>query len=318
MSISYKDYYAILGVPRDAGEDAIKKAYRKLAKELHPDRNSEPGAEERFRDVNEAYEVLKDPEKRQRYDALGSSWRQGAPFDPSEFGDFFGAFDFESVFAGAHGAKSAGGSGFSDFFETLFGGLAGAPAGFGAPAPGGPRGRRGPRVARARLELEAADFVGGATRRLSLQVGRGSEEALTVRIPAGVRPGQTLRLSGRAPGGGDLLVELALREGPDMRAEGDDLVVEASISPARAVLGGSVRVCSPEGPVTLKVPPGTPGGRVLRLRGRGLPRKGGGRGDLRALVRISIPENPSSEESALYKRLAALEEKAGTREKGQA
>jgi curved DNA-binding protein len=357
VAIAYKDYYEILGVSRDASEADIKKAYRKLARELHPDRNKAPDAEERFRDVNEAYEVLKDKDKRERYDRLGANWQHGAPFDPTA-GGFSGGFpggfqtevgsmeDLEEILrsAGIGGRGGGGGSGFSDFFEILFGGLGGSARGGGRRTGGGRRGRGaggaagfGPGAAQgfgggfggfgggqpmggqdveARIELDLADLVHGGQRRITLgPQGPGSPvepRTVTVKIPPGLRPGSRLRLAGQggpSPGGGpagDLYLEIGLRPDPRLRIEGDDLVADVDVPAPDAVVGGTVQVPTPEGPVKLKIQPGTTAGRTLRVRERGLPRKGGGRGDLLARVRIVVPGDLTERERELYRQLAEL------------
>ncbi|MEN6631022.1 MAG: DnaJ domain-containing protein, partial [Candidatus Polarisedimenticolia bacterium] len=247
MAVSYKDYYQILGVPRDADEAAIKRAYRAKARELHPDRNKAAGAEAKFRDVNEAYEVLGDAEKRRRYDALGADWRDGAQFTPPPG---FEGFDFregglEDLFGGgagrAGGGASAGGARFSDFFEALFGGLGGL-GGFG----GGGQTRRGARTREARggdieaeLELTLADLVSPAPKRIALGVplsDRSVERrSVAVNIPAGLRAGQRLRLAGQgAPGrggapAGDIYLKIRLRAEAGMEADGDDLIVDVDL-----------------------------------------------------------------------------------------
>ena len=324
MAVSYKDYYQILGVPREADEAAIKRAYRAKARELHPDRNKAAGAEAKFRDVNEAYEVLGDADKRRRYDALGADWREGAQFTPPPG---FEGFEFrqgglEDLFGG--GARGGGASGgasggarFSDFFEALFGGLGGL-GGFG-----GGQTRRGARTREARggdveaeLELTLADLVNPAPKRIALGVplsdGSVERRSVAVNIPAGLRAGQRLRLAGQgAPGrggapAGDIYLKIRIRPEAGMEADGDDLIVDADLPAPTAVLGGKVDVPTPDGAVTVRVRAGARGGDRLRVRGRGLSKKGGGRGDLYARVRIVVPEKPTDEEKQLYQRLAEL------------
>lgn len=334
MAVSYKDYYQILGVPRDADEAAIKRAYRAKARELHPDRNKAAGAEAKFRDVNEAYEVLGDAGKRRRYDALGADWRDGAQFTPPPgFEGFeFRPGGFEDLFGGgagrggrggrgaSAGGASAGGARFSDFFEALFGGLGGL-GGFGGFGGGQARRDAPARDARggdveAELELTLADLVSPAPKRIALGIplddGSVERRSVAVNIPAGLRAGQRLRLAGQgAPGGGgapagDIYLKIRLRAEAGMEADGDDLIVDVDLPAPTAVLGGKVDVPTPDGAVTVRVRAGARGGDRLRVRGRGLAKKGGGRGDLYARVRIVVPEKPSEEEKQLYQRLAEL------------
>ncbi len=301
---SFKDYYEILGVSRDATERDVRSAFRKLAAKHHPDRNPEdPGAEERFKEVNEAYTVLIDPEKRRFYDQYGSA--SGPP--PFSGGGFQGV-DPEDA------------DGFSDFFRSLFGGGFGGFSGAGdfggrsefASGPGArtvrfsthapPRATpRPPRRVEATLELPLAEAFHGGVR--TLRVG---DTSLDVTVPAGVRDGTRLRLRDQAPGGGDLLLVVRHRADPRYRLDGDDLHVRVDVADYDAALGASVRVPTLDGAVDMTLPPATQTGRKLRLRERGWPRKSGGRGDALAEVRVVIPERPSSEQRELYERLRAV------------
>jgi len=292
---AFKDYYQVLGIARDASEKDVRRAFRTLAAKHHPDRNrDDPGAEERFKEVNEAYTVLSDPEKRSFYDRYGAA-------GPAAAGGGFGPQ------GGAYGTRVSpeDAAGFSDFFRSLFGaGMGEGSFAGGAEDPFGPRVRRvhpRPRVVEATLQigLEVA-FHGGP---VSVSVdGR----ALEVTVPAGVRDGAKLRLRGQAPGGGDLL--LIVRHAPHARwrLEGDTLQVVADVPDHVAVLGGPVRVVTLDGDVDLTVPPGTAAGRKLRLRGRGWPLPGGGRGDAVAEVRLVVPRAPTAEQRAAYERLREL------------
>ncbi len=303
---SFKDYYEILGVPREASERDVRSAFRKLAAKHHPDRNpNDPGAEERFKEVNEAYTVLSDPEKRRFYDQYGSA--SGPP--PFAQG-------------GYQGVDPDDAAGFSDFFQSLFGGGFGGFAGAGDFADIGGRpdlgGRRtvrfttqvGPRVppraprrVEAALELSLEEAFRGGVR--TLRVG---DTSLDVTVPAGVRDGARLRLRDQAPGGGDLLLVVRHRPDPRFRLEGDDVQVRADVPDYTAALGGSVRVPTLDGAVDMTLPPATQTGRKLRLRERGWHRKGGGRGDALVEVRVMIPERPSSEQRRLYEQLRAVAE----------
>jgi curved DNA-binding protein len=296
MSVGFKDYYEVLGVPRDASADEIRRAYRKLARQYHPDINHEGDAEDRFKEVGEAYEVLSDPEKRERYDRLGDARRAGADApDMADFEDLFGNAGY-----GSDVRVEFGEGGFSDFFERWFGEGAGV-------ADGGPlRGRDREAV----LDLSLEESLAGGRRRLSLD----SEDSFEVDIPAGVREGQRIRIAGKgAPGrgggpAGDLYLLVHLRPHPRFRREGDDLQVDLRVAPWEAALGATVPVPTLTGTAQVRVPAGSSSGRRLRLRGRGLPARDGGRGNLYATVQIAVPKELSDEEKDLFEKLAAASE----------
>ena len=286
MALSYTDYYEVLGVPRDADQDAIRRAYRKLARKYHPDLNSDSDAEERFKELGEAYEVLSDAEKRQRYDRLGARWREVEQEAPEE--------SFEHFFAEQGFADDRAEFG-EDLFEALFGARSGR-------ASGPQRGRD----REARLDLSLEDALAGGRRRLTLD---GRE--VTVNFPAGVRDGQLIRLAGQGGEGrgggppGDLFLRVALKPHPRFRRRGDDdLDLEVSITPSQAALGTTVDVETPSGTARVRVPAGSSSGRRLRLRGRGLPKRGGGSGDLHAIVKIVVPKELSERQRELYEQLA--------------
>ena len=294
MAVEYKDYYDVLGVSRDASQDEIRRAYRKLAREYHPDLNEDPDAEDRFKELGEANEVLSDPDKRGRYDRLGAQWRaqERAPGD-SDFEDFFAGQGFDRDMGGEFGDGV-----FSEFFERLFGDGA-------ARRPSGPlRGRDIEAV----LELSLEDALGGARRRLSL----GDGHSVAVNIPAGVREGQRIRVTGHgAPGRdggppGDLYLLVRLRPHPRFRRQGDDLQVDLRVAPWEAAAGATVPVSTLTGTAQVRVPAGSSSGRRLRLRGRGLPTGDGERGDLYATVQIAVPKHLSDEERELFDKLAAV------------
>ncbi len=294
MAVEYKDYYEVLGVPRDASQDDIRRAYRKLARRYHPDLNQEADAEERFKEVSEAYEVLSDSEKRDRYDQLGARWRSGQAGGAADFEDFFG----QQGFGGGDTRVEFGEGDFSEFFERLFGDRV-------ATGTTGPlRGRDHEAV----LELSLEEALAGGRRRLSLDDGPSFE----VNIPAGVRDGQRIRLAGRGGAGrdggppGDLYLRVRLRPHRRFRRDGDDLYVDVSVAPWDAALGATVSVQTLTGTAQVKVPAGSSSGRRLRLRGRGLPKQGGGRGDLYATVQIAVPTRLSDEERELFEKLAAV------------
>jgi curved DNA-binding protein len=293
MSVGFKDYYEVLGVPRDASADEIRRAYRKLARQYHPDINHENDAEERFKEVGEAYEVLNDPEKRERYDRLGDPRSAGAEGpDMAGFEDMFGRGGF-----GPDVRVEFGEGGFSDFFESLFGQGAGT-------ADGGPlRGRDREAV----LDLSLEESLEGGRRRLSLD----SDDSFEVNIPAAVREGQRIRIAGKGAAGrgggppGDLYLLVHLRPHRRFRREGDDLQVDLRVTPWEAALGATVPVPTLSGTAQVKVPQGSSSGRRLRLRGRGLPTRDGGRGNLYATVEVAVPKDLSDEQRDLFEKLAA-------------
>ncbi|MBS6830516.1 MAG: J domain-containing protein [Desulfovibrio sp.] len=303
MAVSYKDYYKLLGVERGTKTEEISKAYKKLARKYHPDLN--PGdkqAEEKFKEINEAYEVLKDPEKRKLYDQLGPNWQHGQQFQ--------GEPGYENVHFTFNG-KSFDGSGFSDFFETLFGGAAaggGRGANFGPDPFGGfsSRPRRG-RDVEAELPLSLEEASSGGRRTVTLQMPQGPK-TLEVNVPAGIREGAKLRLAGQgdpAPGGtpGDLFLRVRYLPHPQFKVEGENLHCDVALAPWEAVLGAKVAVPTLEGQVELNIPAGSSSGRKFRLRGKGLG-SGVNRGDLLARVMIKVPAQLSAEERELWQKLA--------------
>ncbi|MEJ5299852.1 MAG: DnaJ C-terminal domain-containing protein [Thermodesulforhabdaceae bacterium] len=305
MAVKYKDYYEILGVPRTATQEEIQRAYRKLARKYHPDVNKEPGAEEKFKEINEAYEVLKDPEKRKRYDQLGTNWKAGQDFTPPPgwevhfgFGPGTGKI-FEDIF----GFEGSGSTGFSDFFEMLFGGMRRGQAGTGTS--GFTRVRDGAdQEATIRISLEDAYY--GAEKIITLP---NSNKTYEVKIPAGILPGQKIRLAGQGEPGigggrsGDLYLKVEIEPHPVYRLEGRDLYMNLPITPWEAALGGDVTVGTIAGSVTIRIPPGTQSGQKLRLRGKGMPNPKGAPGDLYAVVQIMVPKHLSREERELFERL---------------
>lgn len=303
MAVAFRDYYEVLGVSRGASDEEIRSAYRKLARTYHPDVNKDPGAEDRFKEISEAYEVLRDPDKRQRYDRLGANWKAGEDVSGADgFGGFRqGQGGFGQGQGGFEDVRvEFGGNGFSDFFEGIFGGR-------GGPGTGGFEGfsaRGGDQEATLEITLEEA--ARGGRRKISLGSGRDYE----VEIPAGVRDGQRIRLAGEggtgAGGGpaGDLFLRVRVKPHLRFRVEGRDLFVELPVAPWEAALGATVDVPTLNGTARVKVPAGSSSGRRLRLRGEGMPGPGKQHGDLFATVRIVVPKTLSKEERELFEQLA--------------
>lgn len=320
--MKYLDYYAVLGVPRSASADEIKKAFRKLARQYHPDVNKTSGAEAKFKEINEAYEVLSDPEKRKRYDALGQNWKSGQDFTPPP-----GWGGFEGASSGPGGIRfdfGGEGGGFSDFFSSLFGDLGGASrgsrgsrsnpfagfGGFGQPDEPGftPRGRD----FEADLSVSIEDLFSREPKSVTLQVPvpqpNGSvvrkPKNFQVRIPSGATDGTRIRLPGQGEGGGNLYLNLRVAPHPLFRLSGHDLDLTLPLSPWEAVLGAKIRIPTLEGAATLNVQPGTQSGARLRLGGRGLPDRKGSRGDIYIVIRIVVPDRPTKREKELFELLA--------------
>ena len=303
MAVKFRDYYDVLSVARTATDDEIKKAYRTLARKYHPDVN--PGdktAEEKFKELNEAYEVLSDPEKRKRYDRLGANWKAGSDFTPPpgwEQGQ--GAYrDMGDIFGAAGGGRSA--TGFSDFFESLFGGRGGrAGAGFAM---------RGFDI-EGEIPLSLEEAHRGVTRSVTLQ-GPNGPKTLDVNIPAGVHDGSVIRLAGQGEPGtgnapaGDLLLRVRLEPHPLFSVlSNGDVQIDLPVAPWEAALGARVNVPTLDGSVEMTIPAGAQGGQRLRLRGQGLNRRQGGRGDEYVRLKIVIPPKLTEAEKALFAKLAA-------------
>jgi curved DNA-binding protein len=327
MAVKFRDYYEVLGVAKTATEDEIKQAYRKLARKYHPDVNpADKSAEEKFKEINEAYEVLSDADKRKRYDQLGQNWKAGQDFRPPP--EWEGAHveygDLGDLFGGGRGQ-----SGFSDFFESLFGGRRGARGGAGFAM-------RGQDI-EAEIALTLEEAHRGVKRSITLQSvetcpdckGSGVKagktcptcrgagviprpKSLEVTIPAGVRDGSVIRLAGQGEPGtngastGDLLLHVRIRPHRLFAIAGDDDVqIELPVAPWEAALGAKVMAPTLDGPVEMKIPAGTQGGQRLRLRGQGLNRRGGGRGDEYVKIKIVIPPTLTPQEKELFEKLAA-------------
>jgi curved DNA-binding protein len=308
MAVQYKDYYDILGVARSATQDEIRKVYRKLAKKYHPDVSKEKNADARYREINEAYEVLKDPDKRTKYDTLGANWQQGQDFTPPpgwEGGAWGNAQAQEnSQFGGEW-------SSFSDFFQTIFGGGSGAGGGFGDIFSGSARsGRPIQRDREVELELSLEDAVRGGTHTLSFRSrGQAAPQTINVNLPRGIAEGSRIRLPGKAPGGGDIYVTLHIAPHPTFQVDGHNLTRSVKVTPQQAVLGGTISVSTLEGNVEMKLPPGTQGGQKLRLRGKGLPKRDTeSSGDLFVQVEVAIPKLLTPKQKELWEELAKLEQ----------
>lgn len=314
--MDYKDYYATLGVSKQASAEEIQKAYRKLARKYHPDVNSKPGAEARFKEITEANEVLKDPEKRKTYDRFGSQWKsyqgqggQPAAGFPPDFENIH--FDF-----GGGGGGFGGSSGHSSFFDMLFG--SGGP--FGGGGGGGPR-SRGTRPGfdmrghdqEARIALTIEEAAEGGERQITVSDPlSGQGKTYSVKIPPGIREGQKVRLAGRGgPGAagsspGDLLLKVELKPHDRYRLEGHDLHVTVPVTPWDAALGTEASIKTLNGTLKIKLPPGTSSGRKIRLRGKGFPKPRDGAGDLYAEIQLVVPTELTAEERELFERLAKV------------
>jgi curved DNA-binding protein len=296
--MKFKDYYQVMGVERNASQDDIKRAYRKLARKYHPDVSKEADAEEKFKEVGEAYEVLRDPEKRAAYDQLGANWKQGQDFHAPPGWD--AGFEFSGAGMGEEDLA------FSDFFESLFGRAAHARGGRAEFHGAG-------QDHHARILVDLEDAWTGPVRTITLRLpqvdaqGRlqVGERTLNVRIPKGIRQGQHIRLQGQGSPGigkgpaGDLYLEVEFKPHPLYRPEGRDLYMNLPVAPWEAALGATIKVPTPGGPVDLKVPAGSAAGTKLRLKGRGLP--GASPGDLYAVLQVVLPEAKTEDARALYR-----------------
>lgn len=312
--MEYKDYYKSLGVEKSASDDDIRRAFRKLARKYHPDVAVDKAtAEEKFKEINEAYEVLGDPEKRKKYDELGMHWQQAGGF-PGGVGGFGGGAGFPGGFGRAGDQAGAyefhfGGTGFSDFFEAFFGG--GMGGGFrGEPGAGRRHGARAGQDIEADLLVTLEEAFHGAARVVSLtHPSTGKTERLSVKIPAGIREGQRIRLAGKGepgPGGapsGDLYLRIRYQKHPFFRVDGDDLLFDVPVQPWEAVLGHEVELKTFDAKLRLKIPPGAQPGSKFRFRGHGLKRKDGSRGDLYGVIDLEIPRHLSARQRDLWEQL---------------
>jgi curved DNA-binding protein len=302
--MEFKDYYKILGVERNASQDDIKRAYRRLARKYHPDVSKEADAEARFKEMKEAYEVLKDPEKRSAYDQFGSNWKAGQDFQPPP--------NWQREYSFGGGAESFGDAGqFSDFFETLFGQSRGG-AGFGGFRSSG---RMKGEDVNAAISIPVEDAYHGASRTITLEVPeadpRGSvqrrRKTLNVKIPAGITAGKRIRLEGQGGPGiggspaGDLYLAVDFEPHPFYRADGRDIHLELPVTPWEAALGRKVKVPTMGGAVDLQIPRGSSSGKILRLKGRGLP--GTPPGDQYVELKVVVPPASDEKTQELYESL---------------
>ncbi len=291
--MEYKDYYKILGVERSASADEIKKSYRRLARKYHPDVSKEADAEKRFKEVGEAYEVLKDPQKRQSYDQLGANWKAGQDFNPPPGWEHAGFGGF-----GGRGGGFSGASGFSDFFESMFG------AGFAQSAGGGQHAfRQAGQDQSAKIEVSVREAFHGANKTIRLSNGK----SLQVKIPKGISTSKKIRLSGQGlPGinggaNGDLYLEVNVVNDAEFELNGKDIYINVNITPWEAALGEKVAVTTLDGQVEIKIPANSKGGQKMRLAGKGMP--GTPAGDFYVRLNIATPPANSDDEKAFYQQM---------------
>jgi len=315
--LDYKDYYGTLGVAKNSSKDELQKAFRKLARQYHPDVNKSPEAEKKFKEINEAYEVLKDPGKRKKYDRFGSAWKQaqrtGAP--PQGFEDIFSGFTNAEA---GQGGFNFGGQGFSSFFEMLFGtdprsARTGGRTAWNnwRPPTGGQWTTEAGADHDATISIQLEDAARGGQRELTLtHPTTGKPRKVRINLPKGITPGRKIRLAGQGGDGvgggprGDLYLTVELQPHSQFRLEGKDLYAKLPITPWEAALGSTASVPTLDGPVRLRIPPGSSTGRKIRLSGKGFPTSQGGHGNLFAEIQIVVPETVSDEEKQLFEQLA--------------
>ncbi|MFP4382996.1 MAG: DnaJ C-terminal domain-containing protein [Spirochaetia bacterium] len=328
MAVKYQDYYKILGVSRTASQDEIQSAYRKLARKYHPDINKSKDAEQKFKEIGEAYEVLKDPEKRKKYDALGANWKAGEDFRPPPGWDFegfgnrqsgqgTGGFDFNFF-----GDNEGGRTGFSDFFESIFGGnfdIFG-----GGRSKTHRQSRQKGKDSEAKLTITLEEAYKGGRKTITLQTVEPDQQGtpqrttknLDVRIPPGITPGKKLRLEGQGGQGigggppGDLYLLIDIAPHSVFTVQEGDLETKVNVSPSQAALGAKISVPLLDGRANITIPPGTQSGRRLRLKGKGLNKGKNVKGDLYAVIQVQVPKNLTPRERELYEEL----DKAGKSE----
>ncbi len=323
MSVKFKDYYETLGVARTATADDIKKTYRKLARKYHPDLNKSAGAEARFKEIGEAYEVLSDTDKRSRYDQLGRNFQSGQDFrPPSDFGG--GPFEYHGTPGGGRGFKGQDMGEFSDFFEMLFGQSRG-----GRPSRGAPPNMWGAgeefspqgQDHEAEISITLEEACHGSTKSISLQTtsqdprarAHAQTKTYQVKIPAGISEGARIRLAGQGGPGqgsgaaGDLYLTIHIAPHSIFKMDGNNLEIDCLLAPWEAALGSKIAIPTLQGQAFITIPPGTESGQRLRLRGKGMPQKKGLEpGDLVAIVRIVVPKQMSAREKSLFEELAKV------------
>ena len=302
MPVKFRDYYETLGVSRSSNDDEIKKAYRKLARKYHPDFNpNNKAAEEKFKEVQEAYEVLGNPESRKKYDQLGHNWKSGSDFTPPP--NWGRDFDPSEIFGrrrtGGLGrtTTTSGGGSFSDFFETFFGGMAGR-------AGADPNGDEEP-VHETEMLLPLIDMHRGTTRKLTVHAGQ-SRKIIDVRIPPGARNGSRIKIPRGGPGGADLYIRLRMDASSPFAVTGNDTEIEVEITPWEAALGAAIEVPTLEGKADIRIPAGVTGGQKLRLKEHGLNIRQGGRGDHFVKLKIAMPKTLTADEKRLFEELSRV------------
>lgn len=324
--MDYVDYYKVLGVKRDASTDEISKAYKKLARKYHPDLNKDPDAEERFKEINEAHEVLKDPDSRSRFDSLGANWKHGAPFDPGAagfggFGGFGGGGPGGVRYEFRGGGPGGGMGGFSSFFESLFGGGGGrtgrtsmddlfgqGSAGFGQ----APRPRKGQDI-ESTLKVTLEDVYFNRKPKVTFTLNDGQKKKYDIAIPTTIRNGEKIRLSGQGGKGssgtpnGDLYLTIEIKPHHRYQIDGDDLIARVDVNAWDAALGGKVSVSTLDGDIKLTIPAGISSGQRMRLKGKGLEKKDKTRGDLYAEIKIVVPKELSDDQRKLFEELKTLD-----------
>ncbi len=325
--MQFRDYYQTLGVNRSDSSESITKAYRKLARKYHPDLNKEPNAEEKFKEINEAYEVIGDSKNRKRYDALGKNWKSGQDFQAPPGWEGM----FEGFASGAQSSKgfdfgSGQGSGFSDFFQSLFGGMEEMQGGRGSGYQNGPgtsgfgqrpspKKSKGQNI-KSEITITIQDAYLGATKNVEFSVqqeGRAPERrSYEVKIPKGCTSGKTMRLSAQGGPGqnggvnGDLLLKVKIKDDSTFRTEGSNIVTTLTLSPWEAALGAEVLVPTLDSQVNLKIPAGSQNGQRLRLKNKGLPKKNNEQGNLYVELKIVVPKELSEKEKSLWEELSSV------------